>query len=117
MLKRVAIAAMAAAVLGTAGLSAIAAPPSPRPSGHQAPGPAATPPQKGMVWANAKSKVYHTESSQHYGRGKNGTWMTETAAKAKGFHAIGQRPPGQKPDQRPGNPGGHPPVSPKPVYE
>jgi hypothetical protein len=100
MLTRVAIAAMIAVLIGTAGQPASA-------KGHKSHGsdqPATAtvqaqhPPQKGMVWANTKSKVYHVEGSQHYGKTRNGEWMTEADAKAKGFHAVGEKPAGHKPD-------------------
>ena len=44
------------------------------------------PPQAGMVWGNTKSKVYHKEGDQWYGKGKNGKWMTEADAKKDGYH-------------------------------
>ncbi len=46
---------------------------------------AQTPPQPGMVWANTKSKVYHKEGDQWYGKGKNGKWMTEADAQKEGY--------------------------------
>ena len=42
--------------------------------------PAATPPSPGMVWVNAKTKVYHTAGDRWYGKTKNGQWMTEADA-------------------------------------
>jgi hypothetical protein len=45
------------------------------------------PPQPGMVWANTKSKVYHKDGDQWYGKGKNGKWMTEADAKKGGYRA------------------------------
>lgn len=46
---------------------------------------AQTPPQKGMVWVNTDSKVYHKEGSRWYGKTKVGKWMTEDEAKKAGF--------------------------------
>jgi len=46
---------------------------------------AQTPPQKGMVWANPDTKVYHKEGSRWYGKTKTGKWMTEEDAKKAGF--------------------------------
>jgi hypothetical protein len=46
------------------------------------------PPSPGMVWANSKSKVYHKEGDQWYGKGKNGKWMTEADAKKDGYRAA-----------------------------
>ena len=41
----------------------------------------------GKVWLNTKSNVYHCEGSKHYGKTKEGTYLTEAEAKAKGAHA------------------------------
>jgi len=51
---------------------------------------AQTPPQPGMVWANTKSKVYHKEGDQWYGKGKNGKWMTEADAVKEGYKLAGK---------------------------
>ena len=40
----------------------------------------------GKVWVNAKSKTYHCEGSQFYGKTKAGEYMAEADAKAKGYH-------------------------------
>lgn len=48
---------------------------------------AATPPQKGMVWVNTDSKIYHKEGSRWYGHTKEGKWMTEADAIKGGFVA------------------------------
>ena len=44
------------------------------------PGGKLKPPQKGMVWVNLDSKIYHKEGSVWYGNTKEGTWMTERDA-------------------------------------
>lgn len=43
---------------------------------------------KGMVWVNTKSKVYHKEDSQFFGKTKKGNFMTEDEAKKAGFKAA-----------------------------
>jgi hypothetical protein len=51
---------------------------------------AQVPPQHGMVWANAKSKVYHVEGDRYYGKTKNGQWMTEAEAIKAGYRKSKQ---------------------------
>ncbi|MDI1297850.1 hypothetical protein [Methylotenera sp.] len=43
----------------------------------------------GKVWVNPKSKTYHCFGTEHYGKTKEGSYMTEAAAKAAGDHAVG----------------------------
>ena len=50
--------------------------------------PAKTPPQKGMVWVNTDSGVFHKEGSRWYGKTKEGKWMTEADAVKAGFRAA-----------------------------
>ena len=52
--------------------------------------PAATPPSPGMVWANAKTKVYHKAGDRWYGETKNGRWMTEEDAVKAGYRKSKQ---------------------------
>jgi competence protein ComEA len=44
------------------------------------------PPEKGMVWVNTASGLYHTEGDRYYGKTKAGKFMSEADAKKAGYH-------------------------------
>lgn len=46
----------------------------------------------GMVWLNTESNIYHCSGSQFYGKTKQGSYMSEADAKAKGAHADHNHP-------------------------
>jgi hypothetical protein len=41
----------------------------------------------GLVWVNSDSNVYHCYGTTYYGKTKQGSYMSEVDAKAKGAHA------------------------------
>lgn len=47
-------------------------------------------PEKGMVWVNTDTKVYHVEGDRWYGATKHGKWMWEDQAVREGFRASQQ---------------------------
>ena len=49
---------------------------------------ARVPPEKGMVWVNTSSKVYHKEGDRWYGKTQNGEWKTEAEAIKGGYRAA-----------------------------
>ena len=57
------------------------------PSTPAATTPVQQPTEKGMVWVNTGTKVYHREGDRWYGKTKQGKYMTEADAIAAGYHA------------------------------
>jgi hypothetical protein len=79
-------AAPATAASATAAAPAATAKPSA--SKTNAPVAFVAPPEKGMVWVNTASGVYHTEGMKYYGKTKQGKYMTEADAQKAGYHAA-----------------------------
>ena len=59
-------------------------------SSMEEPHAALQPPEKGMVWVNTDTKVYHVEGDRWYGATKHGKWMWEDQAVREGFRASQQ---------------------------
>jgi hypothetical protein len=58
------------------------------PASVQAAAPASAPAAgSGKVWVNTRSKIYHCEGSKFYGDTKEGEYMSEADAQAKGYNA------------------------------
>jgi len=54
---------------------------------------ARVPPEKGMVWVNTSTKVYHREGDRWFGKTKEGKFMTEADAIKAGYHASKEGAP------------------------
>ena len=53
---------------------------------------AQTPPEKGMVWVNLRTKIYHREGDRWYGKTKHGKFMSEEDAVKEGYRAAKNGP-------------------------
>ncbi len=82
----VALAALTVTLAAWPAQSQSTAPAAPAQAAQPAAAPA--PPQKGMVWVNTASGVYHMEGTKFYGKTKKGKYMTEADAQKAGYHAA-----------------------------
>ena len=57
---------------------------------------AQTPPEKGMVWVNLRTKVFHREGDRWYGKTKHGKFMSEADAVKEGYRAAKNGPKGEQ---------------------
>ena len=53
---------------------------------------ARTPPEKGMVWVNTSTGVYHREGDRWYGKTKKGKFMSEADAQKAGYRPAKNGP-------------------------